>query len=116
MRGRREPIWVAPLIALGTCAFVLVAIDAGGPLRAVLVAAFSLLGPGAGIARALHLRSPIEQLALVVPFSLACTAVVAMAALYMGWWSPLGILGVLVMLSICLLLLGGRHDRTVGDA
>jgi hypothetical protein len=116
MRGRREPIWVAPLIALGICAFVLVAIDAGGPVRALLVAAFSLLGPGAGMARALHLRSPIEQLALVVPFSLACTAVVAMAALYMGWWSPLGIMGVLILGTIGLLMFGGRGPRVAAES
>ena len=115
MKLEREPIWVAPLIAIGLGAFVLVALDDGGPMRTLFVTTFSLLGPGAGMARVLHLRSPIEQLALVVPFSLACTALVAMAALYMGWWSPLGILGVLVILSICLLLLGGRHRRTAGD-
>ena len=116
MKLEREPIWVAPLVAIGIGAFVLVALDTGVPFRTLFVATISLLGPGAGMARVLHLRSPVEQLALVVPFSLACTALVAMAALYMGWWSPLGILGVLVILSVCLLLLGGRHDRTVGDA
>ena len=115
MKLERELIWVLSLIAIGLGAFALVALDDAGPFRTLFVAAFSLLGPGAGMARVLHLRSPIEQLALVVPFSLACTALVAMAALYMGWWSPLGILGVLVILSICLLLLGGRHRRTAGD-
>jgi hypothetical protein len=116
MRAEREPIWVAPLIALGIGAFVLVAMDAGGPLRALLVAAFSLLGPGAGMTRALHLRSPIEQLALVVPFSLACTAVVAMAALYMGWWSPLGIMGVILIGTTGLLMLGGRAPRAAPES
>lgn len=115
MRIAREPVWVAPLIALGIGAFVLVAVDAGGPVRVLLVAAFSLLGPGAAMARALHLRSPIEQLALVVPFSLACTAIVAMASLYMGWWSPLGILGVLVLGTTCLLILGGREPRAASE-
>lgn len=116
MRIEREPIWVGPLIAIGVGAFVLVALDAGGPIRPLFVATFSLLGPGAGMVRVLHMRSPIEQLALVVPFSLAWTALVATAALYMGWWSPLAILGVLIIGSTCLLLFGGRERATADDA
>jgi hypothetical protein len=77
MKLERGPIWVAPLIAIGVGAFVLVALDVGGPMRTLFVATFAVLGPGAGMARVLHLRSPVELLALVVPFSLACTVKVS---------------------------------------
>jgi hypothetical protein len=111
-----EPLWVRPLIATGLAAIVLVAMDAGGPIRTLFVAAFSLLGPGAGIIRILRLDTPIERLALIVPLSLACTALVATAALYLGWWSPLLILAVLVFGSSVMLLFPDRVPAAPRDA
>jgi hypothetical protein len=95
------------LIALGALITAwLVTMDIGaGPLRAVIVLGFLLLGPGAAYVPLLRLANPSYTLILSVALSLAIDLLVAAAAVYSGFWSPPLIMNILVGLTFVGVLL-----------
>lgn len=104
MRARLAARTTGVIVGTGLGALLLVGLDAGGPIRTLLVLAFSFFGPGLAIIELLGLRDRGARLALVVPFSLSATALVAGFMLYAGAWSPFLILLILVAASIGLVL------------
>jgi len=88
--------------------------DAAAAARPALSLWFLLICPGMAFVRLLRLNDAIAQLTLAVALSLALDTIVAVAMLYAGFWSPKGILGVVIALS----LLGAalQIDTMRGDA
>lgn len=78
----------AGLLLLTAAASAAVLADVPGPLRAGLVLAFLVIGPGLAWARSLRLRDPIVLSTVAVALSLSLDALVACAMLYGGVWSP----------------------------
>jgi hypothetical protein len=90
--------------ALALLAPALVAVEAPVLLRAPVVAALLLLGPGLVVVGRLDL--PGGTAAVVVPgISLAFVAVVSMAVVYAGWWSALHGVAVVSVLTLAGVLL-----------
>lgn len=72
---------------IAVAASITVALDWNSPVRAALVLAFLLFGPGLAIAELLGVRGPVAQLALAVGASLAIDTIVATALLYLEQYS-----------------------------
>lgn len=91
----------------------------GGPLRAGLVLAFLLFGPGAAYVLLLRLPSLAYTLILSVAFSLTLDLLVAAVAVYGGFWSPPLIMNILVGITFAGLLghaiLDSRRDDRGDD-
>ena len=79
------------------------------PIRAFVVIAFVLTGPGAGISGYLRERDPVEELAVVVGSSTACSALVAEALYLAGVGSPRLALALLAALTT-VLAIGARPE------
>jgi len=94
--------WLRPtmiiLSAVGTdlAAFM----QLGAALRSVIVIWFLFVCPGMIFVHFLRLQESIVEYVLALALSFAIDAIVAGILLYAGWWSPAGILNILV--SFCL--------------
>jgi hypothetical protein len=82
-------------LALG--AFVLAALDTGGPIRTAVVLGFLLVGPGTMLVVRTGIDDWFMALVLVLPLSLSIDALVAMVFLYAEAWNPTLVLGVIVL-------------------
>jgi hypothetical protein len=82
-------------LAIG--AFVLAALDAGGPVRTAVVLGFLLVGPGTMLVARTGIDDRFMALVLVLPVSLSIDALVAMVFLYAEAWNPTLVLGVIVL-------------------
>ena len=89
------------------CAVVLT--DAPTPLRAVVVAWFALVIPGAAVVPMLALSDRVAELMLCVAVSLALDLGVACALLYAKAWSPSG--GIVVLAAFALAGAGHQAGR-----
>ncbi|MBL8015493.1 MAG: hypothetical protein JNK26_04900 [Candidatus Doudnabacteria bacterium] len=87
-----------PVIILlsGPLAILAVVLDFPSPLRWILVFWFLLTGPGMAFEYLLPGDDPITRFFLIIVLSFAFDAAVAQAILYLGWWSPLLILWILM--------------------
>jgi hypothetical protein len=72
----------------------------GAVVPSAIVIWFLFVCPGMVCVHFLHLQESIVEYVLALALSLAIDAIVAGMFLYSGWWSPTGILNVLV--SFCL--------------
>lgn len=78
---------------LGAVAVVAIAAAAGyatgwdSPVRAGLVLAFLLFGPGLAIAEVLDIRDPVQQIGIAVGVSLAVDTIASVTLLYTGLFS-----------------------------
>lgn len=90
----------AGLLLLTAAASAAMFADVRGPLRPGLVLAFLTIGPGLAWARSLRLRDPIVLGTVAVALSLSLDALVAIAMLYGGVWSPEGGMVVLAALTV----------------
>jgi hypothetical protein len=80
--------WAIVVAAFAVAAAAAAAAGAPAPLRAPLVLAFLLLGPGMAFVPLLGLGDVLAELTLGVATSLALDLAVAAAMLYAGAWSP----------------------------
>jgi hypothetical protein len=69
-------------------------------LRAPLVVAFAVLGPGAGLVPLLGLRDPLGELTLAIGASLALDVAVALALVYSGARAPQAGMPILVAMTL----------------
>jgi hypothetical protein len=69
-------------------------------LRAPLVVAFAVVGPGAGLVPLLGLRDPLGELTLAIGASLALDVAVALALVYSGAWAPQAGMAILVAMTL----------------
>ena len=100
---------VVPLVAT---------LDLHLPGRAVLAVAYLLLVPGAPLALALRLPSPLLSTALAVATSLATAVVYGTVTIVGQWWQPVaGAWAIsLLALVLCLLAVLRRSPATAGPA
>jgi hypothetical protein len=94
---RLLPVSLA-LIALVTGA--LVVIDAPSPLRSIVALVFLGIVPGLSIVNLFGLGDFTQKLVMSIGLSLALDTIVAGLAVYAGLWSPTGILGVLIGITV----------------
>lgn len=83
------------LVTATTVVVGLVALDADTAVRAPLALAWILVAPGLALTPLLGLRDGLAELVLAVAVSVALATVVATFAVYVGAWSPGGVLAVL---------------------
>jgi hypothetical protein len=69
-------------------------------IRAPLVLAFALLGPGAAIVPLLALRDPLGELTLAIGVSCSLDVALALGMLYAHAWSPDAGLAILVAVTL----------------
>jgi hypothetical protein len=104
------------LLALGAVALQWA--DWEVPVRAIVVVAFVVIGPGWAVLRLWGLARGWDGLALALAVSLALAMVVAGITVYAGWWSPLGTLealaAVTVVAALASLVRAGR-DRSAAS-
>jgi hypothetical protein len=93
--------WLALAVAAGGLA-ALAASFAHAPteIRAPLVLAFALIGPGAAVVPLLRLHDPLGEFSLALGVSLAADVVVASAMLYAHDWAPEAGLAILVAMTL----------------
>jgi len=96
---RRVP-WPPVVAAAALAAAVAALAGAPEPVRAPLVLAFLVLGPGMAFVPLLKLGDPVAEVTLGIGISLALDLVVAVAMLYAGAWSPETTLVVLVAIAL----------------
>ena len=91
----RSPL---PLILIASAATTgaLVFGDVDSPIRPVVAMWFLLVCPGMALVPLLRLQDGITELVLGIGVSVALTALVAIGCLYAGFWSPNGILALLI--------------------
>jgi len=92
--------WPVVVTALTVAAVLVLLAGAGPALRAPVVLAFALVGPGMALVPLLRLDDPLAELSLGVALSLALDTLVALAMLYAGAWSPEGALLALAAMSL----------------
>ena len=95
----RDRVWPYLIIGLAGASVSFVLVDVPHPLRAVVVLAFAVIGPGMALVRLLRLGEPWTELVLAVVVSLALAAVVAAIPVYLGAWNPALSLLVLVAMA-----------------
>jgi hypothetical protein len=99
--ARKRSVGVSlALIALAGAAVALQWADWEAPVRAVVVLAFIVFGPGWAILRLWNLADGWAGMGLVIALSLSLAMVIAGATVYAGVWSPLGTLSGLAGLTI----------------
>lgn len=99
---------------LGFAGAALIAADASGPLRTVVVLVALLVVPGLPVVRLLGLREPIGRAALVVAASAAIDAAVGLAMLWTQQWVPLPAAGLLLLVAGWVSLGQGVQTARVG--
>lgn len=94
------PRW--PAISLVSAAAVALAVYGGlhGSVRHALVLWFVLVCPGLSLVRLLRIGEAATELMLALALSIALSVLVASVMLYAGLWSPPGVLGVLIGLTL----------------
>ena len=107
------------VLSLSAVTVLLVGLNVESPLRALLALVFIHTCPGLGWIRLLRLNDLLAQVTLTVALSLTLTALLALGALYLGRWSPPGMLLTLVMLALAgvgaeLLVTGASARRARG--
>jgi hypothetical protein len=80
--------WAGVVAGFAVAAAAAALAGAPAPVRAPLVLAFLLLGPGMAYVPLLGLGDPLAELTLGLAVSLALDLAVAAAMLYTGAWSP----------------------------
>jgi hypothetical protein len=99
----------AIVAASAVLACVVVLTDAPTALRAVVVAWFTLAGPGGAVVPLLGLSDRMAQIMLCLAVSLALDLGVACALVYAGAWSPAA--GIVVLAAFTLAVAGHRAAR-----
>jgi hypothetical protein len=79
---------------------ILFAVDTDSGVRAFVVIAFLLIGPGLAIVRLLQIRDSMTEAILAVAASLGLETVVATALLATGYWAPGVALGIVVVVTL----------------
>ena len=105
--------WFWPTIIAGSAVASLVVVGLGwdNPLRSLVVLWFLCVCPGLAVLHPLELSDAVTGLALVVPLSLAIDALVAIALIYAGLWSPT--LALVIVAGVTFVALGTlRFART----
>lgn len=93
--------WLALAVgAGGLVAFTASFAHAPTEIRAPLVLAFALIGPGAAVVPLLRLHDPLGEFTLALGVSLAADVVVASAMLYAHAWAPEAGLAILVAVTL----------------
>jgi hypothetical protein len=109
--ARMTPGTVVPAVVAASsilaCAVVLA--DAPTPLRALVVAWFTLVIPGGAVVPMLGLSDRVAELMLCLAVSLALDLGVASALLYAQAWSPAG--GIVVLAAFALAGAGYQAGR-----
>jgi hypothetical protein len=85
--------------ALGFVGATLIATDASGPFRTVIVLVALLVVPGLPVVRLLGLREPIGRAALVVAASAGIDAVIGLAMVWTEQWVPLPAAGLVLLVG-----------------
>ena len=104
--GSRTALGVS-LLALAATVAVLAPVPEVG--RAVAVAGFTLLGPGAAIASVLRVRSGATWLLVTVTGSIAVVTLASELAALTTWWHPTALLVVLAASSAAVAVAAGRR-------
>ena len=96
-----EPHWVWPIIVILFSIAILIVtfIFTDSLLRPLISFCFLSFCPGISIVRFLHLKDPVVEWVLAIALSFTIDTAVATTQLYMGWWSPVGTLSILLCLS-----------------
>lgn len=105
----RDRIMSLSIVAATLLTWLLFAIDADSPLRAVVAIAFLLAGPGLAIVTLFEIEQPLTALTLAVAASLGLETVVATALLEAGMWTPgraLAIVGTVTLAAVAAHLAG----------
>jgi hypothetical protein len=92
--------WPAIIVGATLASAWVVYFDTAGLARAVITLGFLVICPGMAYVRLLRLSNAIHRVALAVALSLALDLLVSTVVLYVGAWSPLMILGILIELSL----------------
>jgi hypothetical protein len=92
----RSLFWPVVLTASAVCVGLLLAFGVDGPVWVAVAGGFLLVCPGMAVVRPFHLAERGTELVLAVAVSIGLEAIVASGMLYAGWWSPRGLLVVLV--------------------
>ena len=96
----RRVSWPGLVTASALAAAAVALAGAPEPVRAPLVLAFLLLGPGMAFVPLLGLGDPVAELTVGLGVSVALDLCIAMGMLYAGAWSPLATLVVLVAIAL----------------
>lgn len=112
---RRSAVTVA-LVAGGTVLALLVALDAGGPLRLVLAVTYLLGAPGAALVRWLGIDDLALRASLVLALSVAVDLIVAQTLVWAGAFDArAGVVAVVLVTWSALAAATARRRRCGGD-
>jgi hypothetical protein len=98
---RRDGIALALVVGVGAILTGLASFaHAPVAVRAPLVLAFALIGPGAALVPLLGLRDPLGELTLAIGLSLSLDVGVGLAMVYASAWAPAAGLAILIWLTL----------------
>lgn len=109
------------IVAVTVAALVLVTVDAGGPVRSVVVAVALLLSPGLAASLVMGPMSIEARLLVSLMGSVVLLTAIATVMAVLGAWSPTAGLWVIALATIALLLVfllpigGGANDQVAAD-
>ena len=91
-------VWPVTIIYSSIAAGLVTVVFPGTMLRPALIMWFLFICPGMAVARFFQFNETVMEWTLAIALSFAIDAFVAGILLYAGWWSPLRILGILIVL------------------
>lgn len=104
--ARRAEVLDVLAAVIAVALLVLVAADASGPLRILLVLAFTFFVPGRAIITNYPRMARWSDLGTSIVVSLGVLAFLATVTLWAGFWHPLGLFQVEAVLSLAGLAVG----------
>ena len=99
---RNDRVLAIGLIVTALVSLVAVALDIGGPVRALVAIPFVLAGPGLAMSLLMGTMSNEARILVAIAGSVATTTLVSLLLLLVGLWS--GGLGIAVLTTIVLLV------------
>ncbi len=93
-------LWPAIIILSAIAAGLVTFVFTGTALRPIIVMWFLFVCPGMAVVRFFRLSGHVVKWTLALALSFAIDGIVAGIVLYAGRWSPAGILGILIGLSL----------------
>jgi hypothetical protein len=98
----RSLLWPMVLAASSVCVALLVLGHVNGPVRVVMVGGFLLVCPGMASVRRFRVADQGTELVLAIAISIGLETLLAAGMLYAGWWSPTGLL--VLLLGFCFIM------------
>jgi hypothetical protein len=96
----RTVAWPLAIAASAAAAAVFTFAAPDAPARPFVVLSFAILAPGLALVRLLRIEDPLVEVSAGITLGIALETLVAVAAVYGGFWSPRWILAGFICVAV----------------